>query len=328
MRRGLLLLAALALLFNLCWLSLVSGAVPIAPSRVIGGLTDPTSSAYFIVHQVRLPRMLVAVWAGCGLAVAGAVLQSLLRNPLSSPDVIGITQGASFAAAAAIYLLPGATAGALPLYAFTGAMLSFLILILISRQLTLSPASLALSGVAIGAVFQAGIQYFMVTNPTNINMALLWMTGSLWGRGWDQVPPLVVPITIMSVIALMNARKLDILQLGDALSQSLGMLVRRERLWLLLLSVAMAGVSVSAVGAIGFIGLLAPHMARVLVGTRNRWRLPMAAAIGADLMLLGDLLGRTLIVPREIPVGIVTAIIGAPYFIFLLRRERRLKGMA
>ncbi|MFC3803534.1 FecCD family ABC transporter permease [Cohnella sp. GCM10012308] len=328
MRRGVLLLAALTLMFLLCWLSLTSGAVPIAPSRVIGGLTDPTSSVYFIVHQVRLPRMLVAIWAGCGLAVAGAVLQSLLRNPLSSPDVIGITQGASFAAAAAIYLLPGATAGALPLYAFAGAMLSFLILILISRKLTLSPASLALSGVAIGAVFQAGVQYFMVTNPTNVNMALLWMTGSLWGRGWDQVPPLVVLIAIMSVIAMANARKLDILQLGDALSQSLGLLVRKERLWLLLLSVAMAGVSVSAVGAIGFIGLLAPHMARALVGTRNRWRLPMAAAIGADLMLLGDLLGRTLIVPREIPVGIVTAIIGAPYFIFLLRRERRLKGAA
>lgn len=121
---------------------------------------------------------------------------------------------------------------------------------------------------------------------------------------------------------------MDVLQLGDTISQSLGLLVRSERLWLLLLSVTMAGVSVSAVGAIGFIGLLAPHMARALVGNGNRWRLPMAAFIGADLMLLGDLLGRTLIIPREIPVGIITAIIGAPYFIYLLRRERRLKRVA
>ncbi|WP_217594283.1 iron ABC transporter permease [Cohnella sp. GbtcB17] len=326
MRRSILLLATLALMVALCWLSLASGAVSVTPSRVIAGLADRTSPAYFIVHQVRLPRMLVAIWAGCGLAVAGAVLQSLLRNPLSSPDVVGITQGASFAAAAAIYLLPGATAGMLPLFAFAGAMLAFLILYLIGRKLTLSPASLALSGIAIGAVFQAGVQYFMSTNPTNVNMALLWMTGSLWARGWDQVPPLVLPVAILSVIALTNAKKLDILQLGDDASQSLGLSARRERRLLILLSVTMAGVSVSAVGAIGFIGLLAPHMAGALVGSRNRWRLPMAAAIGADLMLLGDLLGRTLIIPREIPVGIVTATIGAPYFIFLLRRERRFKG--
>ncbi len=325
MRRGIVLIVALTLMAALVWLSLSSGAVPISPSRVIDGLADSKSPAYFIVHQVRLPRVLVAVWAGCGLAMAGAVLQSLLRNPLSSPDVIGITQGASFAAAAAIYLLPGTSAGVLPLFAFGGAMLSFFILVLISRKLTLAPASLALSGVAIGAVFQAGIQYFMVTNPTNVNMALLWMTGSLWGRGWGQVPPLAVLISILAVIAMANSRKLDILQVGDTISRSLGLLVRRERLWLLLLSVAMAGVSVSAVGAIGFVGLLAPHMAQALVGTRNRWRLPTAAVIGADLLLFGDLLGRILIVPREIPVGIVTAIIGAPYFIYLLRRERRMK---
>ncbi|MNO21295.1 Fe(3+) dicitrate transport system permease protein FecD [compost metagenome] len=323
MRQRILLSAALMLMLLLCWFSLSSGAVSISPAGIVGGLTDSKSTSYFIVHQVRLPRVLIALWAGCGLAVAGAILQSLLRNHLSSPDVIGITQGAGFAAVSAIFLLPGAPLWVLPAAAFAGAMMSFFILVLVSRKLTLAPAPLALSGVAIGAVFQAGIQYFMVTHPTNVNMALLWMSGSLWGRNWDQVKPLFLLISILAVIAMTNTRKLDILQVGDTISQSLGLLVRRERLWLLLLSVAMAGVSVSAVGAIGFIGLLAPHMARALVGSRNCWRLPMAAVMGADLMLLGDLLGRILIIPLEIPVGIITAVIGAPYFIYLLRKERR-----
>ncbi|MFB5760043.1 FecCD family ABC transporter permease [Paenibacillus medicaginis] len=325
MKKVLFLVVGLVMMAVLCWLSISAGAVPIPGNRIISGLTDLQSPFYFIVHEVRLPRVLVAIWAGCGLAVAGAILQSLLRNHLSSPDVIGITQGASFAAVATIFLLPGAPWAVLPAAAFTGAILSFLILVLMSRKLTLAPATLALVGVAMGAVFQAGIQYFMVTYPANVNMALLWMSGSLWGRGWDQVHITAPVITILFVVAMGNARKLNILQVGDAISQSLGLLVRRERLWLLLLSVAMAGVAVSAVGAIGFIGLLAPHMARALVGSQNQWRLPMAAVIGANLLLLGDLLGRVLVIPREIPVGIITAVIGAPYFIYLLGRERRMK---
>lgn len=325
MRKGVLLGTGLMLMAVLSWVSISVGAVPIPFSGVIGGLTDPYGSSYFIVHEVRLPRVLVAIFAGFGLAVAGAILQSLLRNHLSSPDVIGITQGASFAAAATIFLLPGAPGYVLSIGAFAGALVSFLVLVLISRRLTLAPASLALVGVAIGAVFQAGIQYFMVTHPANVNMALLWMAGSLWGRGWNQVLTIAPLIAVLLTVAMSNVRKLNILQIGDTVSQSLGLFVRRERLWLLLLSVTMAGAAVSAVGAIGFIGLLAPHMARGLVGIRNQWRLPMAAVIGANLMLLGDIVGRVLIIPREIPVGIITAVIGAPYFIYLLRKERRMK---
>lgn len=325
MKRGILLIGGLILMVLLCWLSIAAGAVSITAPQVLSGLTEPQSPSYFIVHELRLPRVLVAICAGAGLAVAGAILQSLLRNPLASPDVIGITQGASFAAVALIFLLPGAAAQWMPVAAFAGAMLSFLILILTSRRLTLSPASLALVGVAVGAVFQAGIQYFMVTHPANVNMALLWMSGSLWGRGWDQLTPLAPLIVLMLAIVLLQARKLNILQIGDDLSQSLGLFVRKERLLLMLLSVTLAGVAVSTVGAVSFIGLLAPHIARALVGARNQWRLPVAAVIGADLMLLGDWVGRTVLIPREIPVGIVIAIIGAPYFIYLLRREHKMK---
>ncbi|TNJ62628.1 iron chelate uptake ABC transporter family permease subunit [Paenibacillus hemerocallicola] len=160
-------------------------------------------------------------------------------------------------------------------------------------------------------------------HPTDINTALLWMSGSLWGRGWDDAISLLPWIAVLLPIAWLNFRKLDLFQLGDESTASLGLSLTRHRFWLLLLAVALAGISVSAVGAIGFIGLIAPHIARSLVGARARWLIPLASLVGADLMLLGDCLGRILIVPREVPVGIMTAVLGAPYFVYLLRRERR-----
>ncbi|GAA4845285.1 Fe(3+)-citrate ABC transporter permease YfmE [Paenibacillus vulneris] len=322
MKNTLILLLACLVMVILSVISFSVGAVSIPLSDIGSGLFYQDSSSYFIVHELRLPRVLVAILAGFGLAVAGGILQSLVRNPLASPDVIGITKGAGFMAAAVIFLFPQSPVYVLPLAAFAGAVAAFLILLALSRKLTLTPASLALVGVAIGAVFQAGIQYLIVTNPTNVNMALLWMSGSLWGRGWSQVQYLLPAMIVLLAFAYGSFRKLNVFQLGDEISVSLGLPVVRERFWLFLLAVALSGISVSAIGAIGFIGLLAPHMARSLVGSLNQRLLPLAAVLGADLMLLGDCLGRIIIIPREVPVGIMTAVIGAPYFIYLLRRER------
>ncbi|MZQ82598.1 iron chelate uptake ABC transporter family permease subunit [Paenibacillus sp. 5J-6] len=298
------------------------GAVRIPFGEVWSGLTDAQSQSYFIVHQVRLPRVLVAILAGFGLAVGGVILQGLVRNPLASPDVVGITKGAGFMAAAVIFLFPKSPSYVLPIAAFTGAFLAFLLLLLLSRRLTLSPSTLALVGVAIGTVFQAGIQYLIVRHPSDINMALLWLSGSLWSRSWHDVYTLLPWIAVLLPIVWANSAKLNVFLLGDDITASLGLNIAKQRFLLLLLAVALAGISVSAVGAIGFIGLIAPHIARRLVGSRHQWLIPLAAVIGADLMLLGDLLGRIIILPREVPVGIMTAVIGAPYFIYLLRKER------
>jgi ABC-type Fe3+-siderophore transport system permease subunit len=325
MKKGLALGTALLLLIVLAAVSVSVGAVPIPARQIVPALLDPQHPSYFIVHQIRLPRILVGLLAGFGLAVGGVILQSLIRNPLASPDVIGLTKGAGRAAAAVIFLVPKAPGYALPIAAFAGAVGAFLILILLSRRLTLSPASLALVGVAMGAVFQACTQYLIVMHPTNVNMALLWLAGSLWGRGWNEMLALLPWIAILLPLAWLSYAKLNIFQLGDETSVSLGLGIKRERFWLMLLAVALAGISVSAVGAIGFIGLLAPHMARRLGGGRHQWLLPLAALIGADLMLLGDCLGRIIIIPREVPVGVMTAIIGAPYFVYLLRREHTRK---
>lgn len=322
MRKGIALGAALLIMILLAVVSVAVGAVSV-PVRDIGSsLLSANGPFYFIVHEVRLPRVIVGILAGFGLAVSGVILQSLVRNPLASPDVIGITKGAGLSAAAVIFLFPQSPGYAIPAAAFAGAIGAFVILMLLSRRLTLSPASLALVGVAVGAVFQAGIQYLIVTHPTNVNMALLWMSGSLWSRGWREVISLLPWIAVLLPLAWGSFAKLNVFQLGDETSASLGLNVVHQRFWLLLLAVALAGISVSAVGAIGFVGLIAPHMARSLVGGRHQWLIPLAALIGADLMLLGDCLGRIIVIPREVPVGIMTAIIGAPYFVYLLRKER------
>ncbi|MGG4501168.1 FecCD family ABC transporter permease [Paenibacillus polymyxa] len=322
MTRTFYLVAALLLLLLLGIVSVSVGALPIPLRDVSSALLDTHSRFHFIVYEVRLPRTLVGLLAGMGLAVAGAILQSLIRNPLASPDVIGISKGAGLAAVAVIFLFPQSPAYALPLAAFGGAVGTFLILLLLSRRLTLAPAALALVGVAMGAILMAATQYLIVTHPTNVNTALLWMSGSLWGRSWREVISLLPWIIVLLPLAWGSYQKLNVYQLGDETITSLGVHMTRQRLLLLLLAVTLAGISVSAVGAIGFIGLMAPHMARRFVGSHNQWLIPLAALLGANLMLLGDILGRMLIVPREIPVGIMTALVGAPYFVYLLRRER------
>ncbi len=326
LRKSRPLLIAFALLFILSVLSVRAGAVSVPFHELWASLVTKDSAFSFIVREYRLPRIAVGILAGFGLAVAGVILQSIIRNPLASPDVIGITKGAGFAATLVIFVFPGAPGYALPAAAFAGALLSFFLLLLLSRRMTLTPASFALVGIAVGAIFQAGIQYLLVKNPSDINMALLWMSGSLWGRGWDEALMLLPWIIVLLPIAWWNFAKLNVFQLGDEWSVALGLNIVRERLWLLLLAVALTAISVAAVGAIGFVGLIAPHTARLLVGGRHQWLIPLAALIGADIMLLGDCLGRVLIIPREVSVGIMTAIIGAPYFVYLLRRARVRNG--
>ncbi|MBD0384006.1 FecCD family ABC transporter permease [Paenibacillus sedimenti] len=325
-RKSFTLAAAFLVLIALAVLSVRVGAVPVPFSDIWDSLLGQHNKSFFIIHEVRLPRIFVGILAGFGLAVGGVILQSLVRNPLASPDVIGITKGAGFMAAAVIFLFPKAPGFVLPIAAFVGAFVAFITLLLLSRRLTLRPAALALVGVAIGTVFQAGTQYLIVRHPSDINMALLWMSGSLWSRRWHDVFTLLPWIAVLLPLAWRHFAKLNVFQLGDELAASLGVSIARQRFWLLLLAVALAGISVSAVGAIGFIGLIAPHIARSLVGSRHQWLIPLSALIGADLMLLGDCLGRIIILPREVPVGIMAAVIGAPYFVYLLRRERRSRG--
>ncbi|USK34553.1 iron chelate uptake ABC transporter family permease subunit [Bacillus sp. F19] len=325
MKKIMILIFSFLLMMIFFFVSLSVGAVSISIPDLWSSLLQKETPFTFIVWEYRLPRVVISILAGFGLAVAGVILQSLVRNPLASPDVIGLTKGAGFFAAFVIFLFPGSPDYVLPVAALMGAFLVFILLLILSKRLTLNPGAFALVGIALGAIFQSGIQYLIVKYPTDINMALLWMSGSLWGRGWSEVLSLLPWIMILLPLAWWQYPKLNIFQLGDEYSQTLGLDLIRQRFWLLLLSVSLAGISVASVGSIGFVGLIAPHIARQLVGGRHQLLIPLAALIGANLMLIGDSIGRVIIIPREVPVGVMTAIIGAPYFVYLLRKEYKRK---
>lgn len=323
MKKTWIIVYAFFLMVALFFLSLSVGTVMISPANLWSSLFGENEQFSFIIFEYRFPRVIISILAGFGLAVSGVILQSLVRNPLASPDVIGVTKGAGFFAAFVLFVFPSSPVYVLPAAALFGALVVFVLLFLITRRFTLKPASFALVGIALGAIFQSGIQFLLVKFPTDINMALLWMSGSLWGRSWLDVYALLPWIAILIPVAWMQYKKLNVLQLGDDLSQSLGVVVIPQRFWLLLLSVSLAGFSVASIGAIGFIGLIAPHIARKLVGSSHQYVIPLAALVGANLLLLSDIIGRVVILPREVPVGIMTAIIGAPYFVYLLRKENK-----
>jgi iron complex transport system permease protein len=315
-----------ALTLGVSFVAIGVGSTYITPAELIGALTDQDAKSWFIVHHYRLPRSLLAIMAGAGLAVAGVLLQGMIRNPLASPDVVGVSKGAGFAAVLVIVLLPSSPVALLPVAAFIGAGLAALLLVQLSMRGGMRPNMLALTGLAVGAIFQAATDYILVKYPLEASDTLTWLAGSLWGKGWDEVYGLLPWLTVLLPLAYTLQRKLDIMSLDEESSAGLGLSVKHVRTRLLAVSVALAAACVAAIGSIGFIGLLAPHLARRLFGNRHRYLLPGAAMIGALILVLADALGRGLKPPLEIPAGIVTAIIGAPYFLYLLLRERKQKG--
>ncbi|WP_338653272.1 iron ABC transporter permease [Lysinibacillus sp. Y5S-8] len=319
----LILPVLLIIIFILSIVSLGLGAIYITPSEIIHNLIgEGTQSQRFILNNYRIPRIIIAIIVGAGLATAGAILQGILRNPLASPDVIGVTKGAGLAAVIIIVLFPTSPIIFLPLSAFIGAAIIAAILMLFVYKKGAQPNTLALVGIALGAICQAGIEYLMIKFPDDVSMTLLWLTGSLWARGWDQVY-ILLPCLILIPILFGLTAKLDILSLGDDIATGLGERSRFLRYILLSVSVILIGVCVATVGSIGFIGLIAPHIARRIVGSKFNVLLPASALFGAVLLLVADSLGRGLFPPIEIPAGIITAVIGAPYFLYLLRAERK-----
>ncbi|WP_279381276.1 FecCD family ABC transporter permease [Lysinibacillus fusiformis] len=318
-----ILLVLLIIILILSIISLGLGAIYITPSEIIQNLIgEGTSSQKFILSNYRIPRIIIAIIVGSGLATAGAILQGILRNPLASPDVIGVTKGAGLAAVIIIVLFPASPIIFLPLAAFIGAAIIAVILMLFVYKKGAQPNTLALVGIALGAICQAGIEYFMIKFPDDVSATLLWLTGSLWARGWDQVY-ILLPCLILIPLLIGLTSKLDILSLGDDIATGLGERSKFLRYILLGVSVVLTGVCVATVGSIGFIGLIAPHIARRIVGSKFKVLLPASALFGAILLLVADSLGRGLFPPIEIPAGIITAVIGAPYFLYLLRSERK-----
>lgn len=300
-------------------LSLQMGVIAV-PWRAL--LTDwHTGREYhYVLTAYRLPRLLLALLIGAALAVAGVLVQGIVRNPLASPDILGVNHAASLASVGALLLLPSLPVIALPLLAFAGGMVGMILLRMLAN--TSQPMKLALTGVALSACWASLTDYLMLSRPQDVNSALLWLTGSLWGRDWSFVKIAAPLLMLFLPLSLRFCRDLDLLALGDARATTLGVSVPRIRFQALLLAVAMTSTGVAVCGPISFIGLVVPHIVRTITGGRHRWLLPVSAMTGALLLVAADLLARIIHPPLELPAGVLTAIIGAPWFVWLLVRMR------
>lgn len=303
----------------LVMMNLSFGAVSLTFNDLLSGF-QPTSEFYFTIHEYRLPRTLLAMLVGGMMALSGTLVQGVIRNPLASPDVLGVSHGAGLAAVLFMTLYPDVSVYWLPWTALCGGLLAALVLWLLCGSHS-SAIKLAITGIALATLYGSLVDFLMLTRPLEINNALLWLTGSLWGRGWDQVT-MILPWLILVPVAFWLAKRINLVQLGDDVATSLGVSIPVTRLAVLAIAVGMTAACVSICGPIGFLGLVAPHLARRLVGGRHQILLPCAILVGMTLLLLADLVARTIDPPIELPAGIMTAILGAPYFLWLLFRTK------
>ncbi|MGP4039239.1 FecCD family ABC transporter permease [Gracilibacillus sp. D59] len=317
---GLLLAIIVTLL-----ISLNMGTMPIAPIDVwktmIGQGTDQNQ---LVLFDFRLPRMVIALLIGAGMAISGAILQGVTHNELADPGILGINSGAGFAVVLFMYLTQGSTTShvfVLPLAALAGATVAAILIYLISWKNGISPIRLILVGIGINAAFSALIiVYQLKMDPDNFTQATIWLSGNIAGTDWTYTLALLPWVLILLPITFYKAGTLDALHLGDETAQGLGTHVERERMFLLFIAVALAGASVAVGGAIAFLGLVIPHLARKLVGARHKHMLVISALLGALLLLVADTIGRNILAPSEIPVGLIVSLIGGCYFIYLLMK--------
>ncbi|MBD5095194.1 MAG: iron ABC transporter permease [Subdoligranulum sp.] len=307
-------------------LSLCLGARQLAPGAVLRALlgmgTDAERAAADIVCYVRLPRTAGCLLAGAALAASGAVIQTVLANPLAAPNIIGVNAGAGLGVAACCALAPGAAA-LTPLAAFWGAFGGVSLVIALSRRAGASRMTLVLAGVAVSGMLSAGVDLVLTLVPDALVGYSDFRIGGLAQVSMNKVAPAAWVIVPCLAALMLLAGELDVLALGEDVAHSLGLRVRAVRLALLALAAALAGAAVSFAGLLGFVGLVAPHIARRLVGSEARRLLPGAALLGALLLTLCDVAARVLFAPFELPVGIVLSLAGGPFFLWLLLRQKR-----
>ncbi len=284
------------------------------------------STTETIILEIRLPRVILAGLVGAALAMAGATYQGLFRNPLADPYLIGVAQGAALGAVIG-FLLPfdwqGFGFGIIPMLAFTGAMVSVAIVYGLARVgKTLPVTTLILAGVALGALWGAIVSYLTITSGDTMQGILFWLMGSFALSEWSEVR-VVLPYVVGGVaVILLYSRSLNVMQLDEEQAQQLGINVEKVKLILLVVSTLITAAAVSFVGIIGFVGIIIPHAVRLLWGPDHRFLLPLSVLTGAIFLVIVDLVARTILAPTEIPVGIITAICGVPFFLYLLRRRR------
>lgn len=317
-----IILAGMTVLCCLGFLwSVFNGATDLVWTDVWQSLWNPQEdSTGLIVWNLRLPRTLLAALVGINLALSGALLQGVMHNPLADPNIIGVSSGAGLAGVVAMLVWPQYEYLVTPL-SFLGALAACAVIYILAWRNGVHPVRVVLAGVAVSAFLGSVITGVMIFHSTQVHSALLWMVGGLGAKGWGHVS-LVLPYTILGLLLVMwAANHLNILQLGDEMATGLGVHVQHTRIFLTATAALLAASAVSVVGLLGFVGLIVPHTVRLLIGSDYRILLPGTALLGAALLMFSDTFARTVLSPVELPVGIIMAFLGAPFFLYLLRRE-------
>lgn len=278
-----------------------------------------------IVLNLRLPRIILAILIGSSLSAAGALLQSVMRNPLADPGTIGVSAGAGTAATTILLIFPQLSAS-VPLFAFGGAALACVLIYTMAWKGGVDPTRIILSGVAINSVLGAYNSLLQLMNSDSLEGVLAFMNGSLSGRGWHQVQIAACYASVGLVMAFLCIKSANALQLGEEMAKSLGVKVSLNRVLLSAVAAFLAAATVSVAGMIGFVGLVVPHIARLLVGSDYKVMMPVSVVLGAVVLLAADTVGRTVVPGMEIPVGIVMAVCGGPFFLYLLRKKGKVSG--
>jgi iron complex transport system permease protein len=318
----------IALIFIVTALSLLSlsvGGVGVPLKEVFASLAGRNEEASnLIIMQFRLPRIIAAILVGAALAVAGSLLQGVIRNPLASPDLLGVTGGASVAVVAFMTFVTGYSIHWVPFIAIGGALVAATMNYVFAWKKGVSPFRLVLIGIGISTAMGALTTFLLISGPAYLAAQVLnWMTGSIYGTNWSYVEVLWPWVAVFIPLSLLMAKELNVQSLGEDVARGLGSRIQLSRMILLFYSVALAGAAVGVAGTISFIGLMAPHIARRLIGNSYKMIIPVSAFIGAIILLLADLAGRMLFQPLDIPAGVFTAGIGAPFFMYLLFKRKK-----
>lgn len=302
--------------------SLGLGAVAVDVNSILKILSGNTSMEHYsIIWNIRLPRTLIAAFVGMNLALSGAILQGVMRNAMADPHIIGVSSGAGLFGIFILLVYPSYSYMLVPV-AFIGAMVSSFTIYLLAWDKGISPMRIILAGVATSAFLNSGVSALYTFYSDRIQGAVSFMVGNLSAKSWGDVDT-ILPYSFIGVtLALVSAQRMNILLLGDAKSKSLGLHTEGYRFWFIAISALLAASAVSIVGLLGFVGLIVPHAARLLVGDDYRILLPASALLGVTVLCLSDTIGRIAFAPIELPVGIIMGVVGAPFFLYLLRKKR------
>lgn len=313
----------------LCVLALIS--ISIGSARyslrdiITSLLTEESNPIKVIIYNLRLPRIISAILIGAALSVAGALLQAVMRNPLADPGTIGVSAGAGTAATTILLLFPHMTTE-VPIFAFGGAALACGLIYLLAWKGGIDPVRIILSGVAINSVLGGYNGFLQMLYSDNLQGILGFMNGSLSGRSWNDVKTLVIYVVIGLLLAILCIKSANALQLGDEMAKNLGINVNVSRILLSAVSAFLAAATVSVAGMIGFVGLVVPHIARMIVGSDYKIMIPTSMLLGAVVLLFADTVGRTLVPGMDIPVGTIMSMVGGPFFLYMLRKKGKISG--